>query len=294
VTVKSHGRHRAPGRYNPLSELSIIATRAASPAIKGSAVLAASGGLVAAFAIPASAVGDSDAVAAVATADGGTSAAISDRATQVAASRAAVRPALTAPAVAAPVAVPSFGALSYTAVEKPPPPPPPPPPPAPEPSPAQAPAATPAASNGTGSSAGSSSSRSSGSSSSAPAPAPAPTNDAPSRVSSGGVIGVAASLTGIPYKWGGTTPAGFDCSGFTQYVFAQVGISLGRTTHAQYAQTRAVSNPQPGDLVFYGGSSPWHVGIYAGNGMMYDSPRAGKSTSLRPLFSGSPEIRRVG
>ena len=113
------------------------------------------------------------------------------------------------------------------------------------------------------------------------------------RVASGGVLDVAASLVGIPYKYGGTTPAGFDCSGFTQYVFAQVGISLGRTTYQQWAQTTAVSNPQPGDLVFYNGPSPTHVGIYAGNGMMYDSPRAGKSTSLRPLFSGSYSFRRV-
>lgn len=112
-------------------------------------------------------------------------------------------------------------------------------------------------------------------------------------MASGGVLGVAAGLVGIPYVYGGSTPAGFDCSGFTQYVFAQVGISLGRTTYAQYDQTRAVSNPQPGDLVFYGAPSPWHVGIYAGNGMMYDSPRAGKSTSLRPLFSGSYSFRRV-
>ena len=108
------------------------------------------------------------------------------------------------------------------------------------------------------------------------------------------MIGTAASLVGIPYKWGGTTPAGFDCSGFTQYVFAQNGISLPRTTGAQWSVTRAVSNPQPGDLVFYGvGASSTHMGIYAGNGMMYDSPRAGKSTSLRPLFSGNYSFRRV-
>ena len=276
MTEKSHGRHRSPGRYNPLSELALIASRSTSPAIKGSAVLAASGGLVAAFAIPANAVGQPGAAAVAAPAEGSTALeSIGERASQVAASRAAARPALTAPAVAAPVAVPSFGAMSFTAVEKPPPPPP--------------PVETPAASQSQSSSSSRSGSRSSSSSSSAPAPAadPAP------RVSSGGVLGVAASLVGIPYRYGGSTPAGFDCSGFTQYVFAQVGITLGRTTYAQYAQTRPVSSPQPGDLVFYGGSSPWHVGIYAGNGMMYDSPRTGKSTSLRPLFSGSYEFRRI-
>ena len=273
MTEKSHGRHRSPGRYNPLSELALIASRASSPAIKTSAVVAASGGLVAAFAIPANAVGQvSAAPVAAPAADGSTSlASISGRASEVAASRAAARPALVAPAVAVPAAVPAFGTMSFTAVEKPPPPPP----------PVVERAAT----------TDRSSARSSSSSSATSAPAP--TSDAPSRVATGGVLAVAASLTGIPYLYGGTTPAGFDCSGFTQYVFAQVGISLGRTTHAQWAQTYAVSNPQPGDLVFYNGPAPTHVGIYAGNGMMYDSPRAGKSTSLRPLFSGSYSFRRV-
>jgi cell wall-associated NlpC family hydrolase len=273
VTVKSHGRHRTPGRYNPLSELSLIASRASSPAIKGSAVLAASGGLVAAFAIPANAVGQAAATPATGTPAEGSPAtlSISERASEVATSRAAARPALTAPAVAVPTVAPSFGELAFTAVEKPPPPPP----------PVQTPAAAEESSG---------SSRSSGSSDNGSSAA----QSRPQRVASGGVLDVAASLVGIPYVYGGSTPAGFDCSGFTQYVFAQVGISLGRTTYAQYAQTYAVSDPQPGDLVFYGGSSPWHVGIYAGNGMMYDSPRTGKSTSLRPLFSGSPEIRRIG
>lgn len=273
MTVKSHGRHRTPGRYNPLSELSLIVSRASSPALKGSAVLAASGGLVAAFAIPANAVGQAAAAAPVASPAGRSTTLLSigERASEVSASRAAARPALVAPAVAAPAAAPNYGAMSYTAVKKPPPPPPPPPVVAPASSPRSA----------TGSTASRSSST------------PAATSDAPVRVSSGGVLGVAASLVGIPYRYGGTTPAGFDCSGFTQYVFAQVGISLGRTTHAQWAQTYAVSNPQPGDLVFYNGPSPTHVGIYAGNGMMYDSPRAGKSTSLRPLFSGSYSFRRV-
>ncbi|WP_235585584.1 C40 family peptidase, partial [Serinicoccus chungangensis] len=76
-----------------------------------------------------------------------------------------------------------------------------------------------------------------------PAAAPAPT---------GGVLGVAAGLVGTPYQWGGSTPAGFDCSGFTSYVFAAVGISLPRTAAAQQAAATPVSNPQPGDLVFYG------------------------------------------
>lgn len=282
MTEKSHGRHRSPGRYNPLSELTLIVSRASSPALKTSAVVAASGGLVAAFAIPATAVGQttSAASAAVPADRSSTLLSIGERTAEVSASRAATRPALVAPAVAAPAAVPSFGALAFTAIQKPPPPPPPPPPPV----------AAPAARQSE------SSSRSTATRSStttAPAPAPAPTKEAPVRVASGGVLDVAASLVGIPYKYGGTTTAGFDCSGFTQYVFAQVGISLGRTTYQQWAQTTAVSNPQPGDLVFYNGPSPTHVGIYAGNGMMYDSGRAGLPTQLRKVFSGVSGYGRV-
>lgn len=54
-----------------------------------------------------------------------------------------------------------------------------------------------------------------------------------------------------------------------------------------------MSNPQPGDLVFYGWPA-YHVGIYAGNGMMYDSPRPGKFSSLRPMFAGVSGYGRVG
>ena len=280
MAQKYRGRRRAPGRYNPLSEVALIASRASSPALKSSAVLAASGGLVAAFAIPANALGNgkdaADAAGSVATI------ALSERASDVAASRTAVRPAIVAPTVT-PVAPQTFGAMTFTAKEKPPPPPPPPPPPV-EAAPRSASNTSSARSNG-------SSNRSSSSSSSTASQPAAP---APQKAATGGVLGIAASLVGIPYRYGGTTTAGFDCSGFTQYVFRQAGISLGRTTYQQYAQTRAVSNPQPGDLVFFGGSSPYHVGIYAGNGMMYDSPRTGKSTSLRKIFSdGGISYRRV-
>ena len=83
----------------------------------------------------------------------------------------------------------------------------------------------------------------------------------------------------------GSSPAGFDCSGFTMYVFGKAGISLPRTAAAQQAAVTPVSDPQPGDLVFFG-SPAWHVGIYAGNGMMWDSPRTGSVVSKRPVFGG--------
>ena len=95
----------------------------------------------------------------------------------------------------------------------------------------------------------------------------------------GGVLGIAASLAGIYYLYGGTTPDGFDCSGYTQYVFGKVGISLPRTAEEQRQAATPVSEPQPGDLIFFGIPAR-HVGIYAGHGMMWDSPETGSTVGL--------------
>lgn len=111
-----------------------------------------------------------------------------------------------------------------------------------------------------------------------PAPVAAPATS--------GVLGIAASLAGIPYVWGGTTTAGFDCSGYTQYVFAKAGRSIPRLAEAQRAAATPVSNPQPGDLVFFGNPA-FHVGIYAGGGQMWAAPRAGKSTGKQPIWSSA-------
>jgi peptidoglycan DL-endopeptidase CwlO len=106
-----------------------------------------------------------------------------------------------------------------------------------------------------------------------------------------GVLGIAARLAGIYYIYGGTTTAGFDCSGFTQYVFAKMGINIPRTAEEQRQAVTAVSNPQPGDLVFFG-SPAYHVGMYAGNGMMWDSPHTGAAVALRAVWSSSPTYGR--
>lgn len=96
---------------------------------------------------------------------------------------------------------------------------------------------------------------------SAPAPAPAANN--------GSLLGIAHSLSGVRYQYGGTTLSGFDCSGFTSYVFRQAGRSIPRTAAGQYSATSRVSRAQaqPGDLVFFNqGGGIDHVGIYLGGG----------------------------
>ncbi len=93
--------------------------------------------------------------------------------------------------------------------------------------------------------------------------------------SSSSIVSVAEQYMGVPYVWGGTSPSGFDCSGFTQYVFRQCGYSINRTADAQYSNGSYVSydSLQAGDLVFfantYSASGITHVGIYIGGGELH-------------------------
>ena len=114
----------------------------------------------------------------------------------------------------------------------------------------------------------------------APSTAAAP---APSAVR--GVVAIAAAYTGIPYRRGGAGPGGFDCSGYTSFVYRKAGKSIPRTAAAQQAAARRVSSPRPGDLVFFG-SPAYHVGIYAGNGLMFDAGKPGLVTQKRKIFRG--------
>lgn len=94
------------------------------------------------------------------------------------------------------------------------------------------------------------------------------------KASSSSVVSEALALKGIPYKFGGTTTSGFDCSGFIQYAFKQAGKSVSRTTLTQFAESYTVSTPQPGDLVFFANTyraGISHVGIYIGNNQFVHS-----------------------
>lgn len=99
-----------------------------------------------------------------------------------------------------------------------------------------------------------------------------------------GIVATAYSWVGSGIYGHGTTPDGWDCAGFVQYVFAQNGISLPWGVGSQAAMGTVVSDPQPGDLVIFGG---YHVAIYVGDGMMIDSPDWGRSVELGGLDAGS-------
>lgn len=107
------------------------------------------------------------------------------------------------------------------------------------------------------------------------------------------ILHEAARHSGAPYVYGASGPGAFDCSGFTRYVFAKMGISLAHSSYSQYSETRHIPQSQalPGDIVFLNGLG--HVGIYAGHGMMYDAPSPGGRVSLRPIYSSAYSVGRV-
>ena len=236
------GRHRAPGRFNAISELKTIAKESAQPAVKGAAIVAASGGLVASFAGTANAADGSASTVAGPAAVGPAVGTL--KAGNALSAIGFAKPALKQASVK-PVVIEDVQVKSERAAKK-----------------AAEKAAEQAAAERqvTPQRASRSASR-------------AALNVAPNP-SATGIIGIAQSFFGVPYVYGGTTPSGFDCSGFTSYVYRQAGISIPRTASAQAAASTPVSNPRPGDLVFFG-SPIYHVGIYVSPGRMIDAQRPG-------------------
>ena len=101
------------------------------------------------------------------------------------------------------------------------------------------------------------------------------------------VVNAARSLLGTPYRFGGSSPKGFDCSGLVTYVYRQAGIQIPRTSSDQYqdSQKVALTQLQPGDLLFFRLSPPKisHVAIYAGDGRFIHAPSSGKYVSYASL-----------
>ncbi|WP_020145623.1 C40 family peptidase [Terracoccus sp. 273MFTsu3.1] len=232
------GRHRAPGRFNAISELKTIAKESAQPAVKGAAIVAASGGLVASFAGTANAADGSASTVAGPAAVGPAVGTL--KAGNALSAIGFAKPALKQASVK-PVVIEDVQVKSERAAKK---------------------AAEKAAADREATQQRASRSASRAALNVAPDP------------SATGIIGIAQSFFGVPYVYGGTTPSGFDCSGFTSYVYRQAGISIPRTASAQAAASTPVSNPRPGDLVFFG-SPIYHVGIYVSPGRMIDAQRPG-------------------
>jgi cell wall-associated NlpC family hydrolase len=104
------------------------------------------------------------------------------------------------------------------------------------------------------------------------------------------IIRTAVSLIGVPYRMGGSDPSGFDCSGFSSYVYKKNRIRIDRTASGQYRHGRKMKGKtaRPGDLVFFriSGRGISHVGIYLGKGKFVHAPSTGKSVEVQSLNSG--------
>jgi len=97
------------------------------------------------------------------------------------------------------------------------------------------------------------------------------------------VVFTAMQMVGVPYRWGGSTPQGFDCSGLVQYAYSNAGLRLPRTAAAQMDASAPVTleNAQAGDLLFFrDGSRTSHVAIYLGDGRFVHAPSTGNQVSL--------------
>ncbi len=252
MSTRATGRRRAAGRpKTPLNVITDAITSNAGTLGRRSAVIAASSGLVVTMGLPAA-----------------NAAPVTDAGERV---ELPVLPEQTAPVLDDEVTVPANAAVSFAGT------------PITKATPPPAPVAQPRVQARAQQRAPERTTRQRVSRSSA-REAPSSTTAESARTSATGaeILAIAARYVGVQYRWGGTTPAGFDCSGYIQYVYKQVGISLPRTSSAQAQAGRRVSRSEarPGDLVWTEG----HIGIYAGGNMMYDSPRTGKPVAKRAIW----------
>ena len=123
----------------------------------------------------------------------------------------------------------------------------------------------------------------------ATAPPVEPVKEEPPRV-----VHIALRYLGTPYRWAGSSPAGFDCSGFVMYVYGRVGRALPHNSAQLWGRGRYVPRDelQPGDVVFFAGLS--HVGIYIGDGRFVHSPHTGDVVKISRLRDGWYSSTYVG
>jgi cell wall-associated NlpC family hydrolase len=116
--------------------------------------------------------------------------------------------------------------------------------------------------------------------------------DVPASAIGNSVISIASRYVGVPYVSGGSSPSGFDCSGFTAYVYGQLGIALPHSSSSQpgYGTVVPASEAQPGDLMW----TPGHVSIYAGGNTMIDASKPGTVVDFRPIWQSNPTFVRMG
>ena len=115
-------------------------------------------------------------------------------------------------------------------------------------------------------------------------------------VRAGRVMSAGNSLKGVRYRAGGSTPRGFDCSGFTMYVFRKVGVKLPHSATGQMHKAHRISrsSARKGDLVFFrSGGRAYHVGIYAGGNKVLHSPRPGGRVSTVNIWTSNVSFGRV-
>lgn len=111
------------------------------------------------------------------------------------------------------------------------------------------------------------------------------------------LVNLASTLTATPYKWGGTTTKGFDCSGLVQYVYGKMGINMQRVSQQQATQgvVTSINSLKPGDLVAWGSSpaTATHIAIYAGNGQVWEAAKAGTNVRTRAISSRESGIMGI-
>lgn len=125
------------------------------------------------------------------------------------------------------------------------------------------------------------------------------TPNIPTNTLGGQAVAIAYRFLGVPYVWAGASPTGFDCSGFTMYVWSQLGVKLGHYTGFQYYQGRRVppDQLQPGDLVFFHANAagvPQHEGMYVGNGSFIHAPHTGDVVKISSLYDARYALSFVG